>query len=231
MTEIPIYINSNTKRLDFHTIVQTSSDGFEDAICEILSEKKLISLENRRFSIFSRCKGDKLYIGVMVYACELNDISKKYFYVDRGCGKTPTQATVIFELDKNERLNISKKLLSIVIGKALDMGWYESTFKKSMDLALELGEITEKKKHKNFFVFKARYDSIEEMIHSFNYQINHRKRHLNLTYTTTEEYEISVDRECYNSVFLVKHQRKNKKPCYDKENRKEQSKKRKEKIK
>ena len=109
MTEIPIYINSNTKRLDFHTIVQTSSDGFEDAICEILSEKKLISLENRRFSIFSRCKGDKLYIGVMAYACEFNDISKKYFYVDRGCGKTPTQATVIFELDKNQRINIMVK--------------------------------------------------------------------------------------------------------------------------
>lgn len=201
-TTMPIYLFSNTKKLDFHTLIQSHSEI--ELVEEILAEKKLYLCENNHFTVFSRVKGKRLFVGIMCYASELNSLSKRYYFVDRAKGQTPTLITLVLEMPLDQKIFISKDLISDVVDMTFKRGlWLENYFREPLELALEITSIDQPKLKKRFKCSK-KYDSIEKMLYCFNYKLFKSKRGTNLTYTTSSKYESIMPQKYHDMAILEK---------------------------
>lgn len=192
----PLFVSSNTKRLDFHTIVQPNDAETVELISKMLTQRKLCLCESNHFTIFARKIQGRFFVGVMCYARELNGLDKEFFLVDRGQGKTPTQLTIVLEMTGQNRVPISKELLTSIVSPLFkDGAWLDASFPTPRTLSLVIDG--ESKRPKRLFKPRKYYDSVEKMLHCFNRRLLKSKRGFNLTYTTSKKYEAALFTETH----------------------------------
>lgn len=166
------YVFSNTKYLDFRTLIRPENPDLTQVCDNILQREDIQRLETKSsFILFANCKEDRILIGVSLDAENLEQLSSRYFYVDRNDGKTPTKISIVFVLNKSETLLITKELVNEIVQRVLACSWQESFYRSPGIGKINIKQDLVGVKPKRFFVKKKTYKNIDEMIYRFNSEL------------------------------------------------------------
>lgn len=125
MTQIPIYIRSNTWFLDFHELSIPKEKRHLEAIREFLSSPALQKEEGAPILLFGKRVDDILFVGAEVEADMLEELDKHYYHVARCGGRTPTIATLVFCIPIGCMPPIiTTRLISRILEAVYEKVWY-----------------------------------------------------------------------------------------------------------
>ncbi len=166
-----IYVFSNTKKADFREIVIPQN---EDHLKRIKSYIASIAsqFEVGRICLFAKYMEKTLYIGADLDVSFLEELSNRYFRVNRANGETKTHASVVFAVPGERGILLNKKVLSDTLRCAYTKKiWENEKFDdKPKHLRAEFDESNNLQLKAKLFC-KTKYANIDEMFYAFNAEI------------------------------------------------------------
>lgn len=125
MTQIPIYLRSNTWSLDFHELSIPEKKKHLGTIREFLLSPALQKKEGAPILLFGKRVDDILIVGAEVEVDMLVELDKHYYRVARCGGRTPTIATLVFCVPIGCRPPIiTTRLISRILEEVYEKVWY-----------------------------------------------------------------------------------------------------------
>lgn len=181
-----IYIFSNTKFLDFRTLICPKDPNITQLCEEILQEKDIQKSETvSSFVLFSKIKDEKIFVGAIFDANKLDELSYRYFFVDRCSGETPTKVSLIFVIDQKEGVVlITKSILTEILRRAFSRSWYETRYLPPISSEIHIVQDISEFSPKQSFLKKNTYKNLDEMIFRFNSELlnSYSRDKVNLVY-------------------------------------------------
>lgn len=172
-----LYFFSNTNYLDFRELVVPRDEAVLQQCRDLLCEKPIQKLETSRFAAFARTIEDKLFVGVTCFTEELAFLSSRYFHVSRCDGNTKNQITLILIIDADQRLLLTKELVSEITRRIFSSGaWIETHSRAPSTLEIDIEQDISKATFEKRIFPKKEYSSIDELLYVLNSSLISKKR-------------------------------------------------------
>ena len=172
-----LYLFSNTNYLDFRELNVPRDEAVLQQCRDILCEKPMQKLETSRFAAFARTIEDKLFVGVTCFAEELSLLSSRYFKVSRCDGNTNTKVTIILIMDAEQRILLTKELVSEIARRIFASGtWIETHSRTPSTLEIDIDQDISKATFEKRIFPKKQYSSIDELLYVLNSSLISKKR-------------------------------------------------------
>lgn len=172
-----LYFFSNTNYLDFRELVVPSDTSVLQQCRDFLCEKPMQKIETSRFAAFARTIKDKLFLGVTCFAEELSLLSSRYYQVARCDGNTKTQITLILIIDAEQRILLTKELVSEIIRRIFSSGaWIETHSRVPSTFEIDIEQDISKATFEKRIFPKKQYSSIDELVYVLNASLISKKR-------------------------------------------------------
>lgn len=181
-----LYFFSNTNYLDFRELVVPSDESVLQQCRDFLCEKSMQKLEMSRFAAFAKTIDDKLFVGVTCFAEELSLLSSRYFKVSRCDGNTNTQVTIILIMDAEQRILLTKELVSEIARRIFASGtWIETHSRTPSTLEIDIDQDISKATFEKRIFPKKQYSSIDELLYVLNGRLVSKKQEKELFYLSS----------------------------------------------
>lgn len=175
--KVSLYFFCNTNYLDFRELGVPSDEAVLQQCRDLLCEKHMQKLETSRFAAFARTIKDKLFFGVTCFAEELSLLSSRYYQVARCDGNTKTQITLILIIDAEQRILLTKELVSEITRRIFSSGaWIETHSRAPSTLEIDIDQDISKATFEKRIFPKKRYSSIDELLYVLNGRLVSKKR-------------------------------------------------------
>jgi len=171
-----LYFFSNTNYLDFRELVVPRDEAVLQQCRDFLCEKSMQKLETSRFAAFAKTIDDKLFVGVTCFAEELPLLSSRYYQVSR-CDGTHTQITIIIIIDADQRILLTKELVSEIARRIFASGtWIETHSRAPSTFEIDIEQDISKATFEKRIFPKKQYSSIDELVYVLNASLISKKR-------------------------------------------------------
>lgn len=168
----------------------------------IIKSSLVITKQTSEMTLYAKRIGDKVYVGASVSLRQLEDISPRYYYVERHGGHTPTKVFIVLAYNADEFILFNQEVICAVLNEILPSVWEDIEYPDKINhYCLQVNPFTVKLCKANPRV--ETYKTIERLVSAFNSCVQHGKKNKDFCVAMSLKQSLCLSRY-YGNTMLIK---------------------------